>query len=311
MKASYRIDFLGGTLDLPPFSEIYPSVVINAALNHGISVEISSLNEKNIHWIAHSQKKESIDDFWQSKKLNFIQKILKSFLEIQHIKLSDGLKIICRTDLSIGSGLAGSSALAIAFLKELSSFFKVSIDIIKYAKIIEASWLLQPATGFQDYYPAYYGGILSLKYSYENIQVEQLYLEGLSTFLQKNIALCYSGISRRSDLQNWNIYKRYFEGDKKIRKVFEQLAKISWEGLEAIHKKNYSEFIDKVFEDGFLRKKYFANFEPQEINPIRKKIKNLKFCGAGGGGYFLAPIEISNTMYREKVINFSFLKPLI
>ena len=310
MKASYRIDFLGGTLDLPPFSEIYSSVVINAALNHGISVEISSLDTLIIHWVTSSEKKESINTIFQSKQLNFLQKILKSFLEIQKISLNQGLKILCKTDLSIGSGLAGSSALAIAFLKELSFFFKVSIDVIKYAKIIEASWLLQPATGFQDYYPAYYGGLLSLNYFYGDIQVEQLYSEELSSFLQKNIALCYSGISRRSDLQNWNIYKRYFEGDKKIRKVFEQLAKISLEGLEAIHKKNYSEFIDKVFEDGFLRKKYFANFEPQEVNPIRKKIKNLKFCGAGGGGYFLAPIEISNTMYREKVVNFSFLKPL-
>ncbi len=310
MKGFYRIDFLGGTLDLPPFYEYFPVIVVNAALQQSLEV-ILKPRKKNILWKRDQNVKEqSLKDLLTKKQPDLLERLLKAFVEITYLDSNFGLEITINGDFKVGSGLAGSSALAIAFLKALVVFFKKNIEMIQVAQSIEVRILQQGVAGFQDYYPAYYGGFLALKPSYGLIQREQLYTQGLIHFLKKNIVLAFSGVQRKSGAENWKIYKAFFDGDKKIRKALEKLAEISVEGYEALKKKNYSLFLEKVFEDGFLRKKTFLGFEPENITPLRKKIKDVKFCGAGGGGYFIASSQMRQSIYQDQIVEFDFQEPL-
>ncbi|MCO4793256.1 MAG: hypothetical protein KC493_06080 [Bacteriovoracaceae bacterium] len=298
---SVRVDLLGGTLDLSPINLVIPRVVtLNLATSLQAKVEIESLESDEI--IIHSKdydstktfKKEDLTPEQMSSgffgPLSFVVEIINLFI------FSGGLKISLESDAPTGSGLGGSSAMGVTLYKALAEYTNVRLErdeAIKIVNGLEGKILDSGPAGYQDYYPALYGGILSLIPEPGQVKVDQLYSEEFAEFLKKRVTLVYSGETRLSGINNWEVYKNFFDKDKSTRSGLLNIAKVSFEAYQAVKDGEFSKIPDLMAEEGRIRSELFPGIVSKGMEKLYTKIKTevpelgMKVCGAGGGGCFL------------------------
>jgi D-glycero-alpha-D-manno-heptose-7-phosphate kinase len=149
-------------------------------------------------------------------------------------------------------------------------------------------------TGYQDYYPALYGGVLALLPHPERVEVEQLCSEELVKTLKNHLTLVYSNQSRFSGMNNWDVYKDFFDRDQNVRKGLQAIAFLSMSAYRKIKAKDFKNLPPLIAEEGALRQKLFAKIVTPPMQELFNELKNdlptflgMKVCGAGGGGCFL------------------------
>lgn len=305
-EGSVRVDLVGGTLDLEPINLILPQVVtLNVATSLKAKVEIETTDNdfvtiKSLDYDSTFQFNSN--DFTPEKliqsdffgPMSFVCQILDVF------NIHSKLNLTLSSGAPAGSGLGGSSAMGVTLYKALCELTGKKIDLteaVSIVKGIEGRILNQGVPGYQDYYPALVGGILSLSGSPGKINCEQLYTTELKEFLEDHITLVYSGISRNSGINNWEVYKGFFDGDKRVGDSLNEIAKISYQTYQAIKNRNYKEVISLIGKEGESRKMLANAIVPPEVqdfyNLLKEKFDNvgLKMCGAGGGGCFIIAHE--------------------
>lgn len=297
-EGSVRVDFTGGTLDLRPINLIIPQVVtVNMATNLKARVEILPSDQKTLELISTDYQKK-INCSWSDLssldgEMAFMAKIMNYFSPRLEKKF---FKIKLSSDAPPGSGLGGSSSLGVVLYKALCLHFELDFkpdEAIRIVNEVESIILNRGPAGYQDYYPALYGGMLALKPSPGKIEVEQLYKQSFSEELLKHLTLVYGNISRNSGINNWEVYKAFFDGDLETRKGLEKIASLSHETYSAIKSRDISGTLDGIAREGAFRTKLFKGILPPEFSSLyRDLLKDfpslgLKVCGAGGGGCFL------------------------
>ncbi len=172
-------------------------------------------------------------------------------------------------------------------------------SIVEHVRKIEELMLDRGVAGYQDYYPALYGGILSLKPGVLIHTVEQCYSQELAIFLENNLVLVYSGQTRNSGINNWEVFKNFFDQKNEsaaisTRKGLIEIAQVAHQAYEALRKKDFSKLLSFIAQEGTIREKLFPGIMTQEMKEMdsqcRKSLKNykgIKVCGAGGGGCFI------------------------
>lgn len=300
-----RVDLLGGTLDLNPIHLIIPQVVtlnlattlkakVRVEAHDKEGIEIHSKDYKTTHFYKLSDLTETSLRSGLFGPLTFMMWICKE------MKVTQGIKIELESGSPPGSGLGGSSAMGATLARALYEYSGGKLDeprdcveLIKKVNSIEALILDAGPAGYQDYYPALFGGILALRPGFSGISVEQLYNEELAEALESRLTLIHTGDSRNSGVNNWEVYKGFFERDKVIRKGLDAIAKLSFEAYEHIKAKRYDLLIDSISREGEQRKALFPGIVSTSMNSLFKTIKGelphigMKVCGAGGGGAFL------------------------
>ncbi|MCR9203452.1 MAG: hypothetical protein NXH75_02675, partial [Halobacteriovoraceae bacterium] len=216
---SVRVDLLGGTLDLNPINLILDNVVtlnLATSLKAKVIIEDSEKDGVEIESIDYGNK------FYFSKKdftperlqgehfgpMKFVCQIL------DHLELKNKVKLVLQSGSPAGAGLGGSSAMGVTLYSAIKKFKGESLDrlqAIKEVNSVEARILDAGPAGYQDYYPALFGGVLALSPSPAGIEVEQLYNEDLKNFLEEHLTLVYSGQTRMSGINNWEVYKKFFD----------------------------------------------------------------------------------------------------
>lgn len=301
-EGSVRVDLVGGTLDIEPINLILPNVVtlnVATSLKAKVKIEKNDTNEliiiskdydKNYSYEMSDLTEENFVNDQFFKEMNFVAQVVSTF------SFSFGLTIELSSGAPAGSGLGGSSAMAITLYKALLDLNKEKLshhEIVKRVKNIEARILRKGVPGYQDYYPALTGGILSLFGNYQGINFEQLYTKELKDFLENNLVLVYSGISRYSGINNWEVYKAFFDEDPKVTNGLNEIAAISYDCLNAIKNKQFAKIPDLIVKEGKLRESLFDNIVPNEVKSLSQELcesnlaAGIKMCGAGGGGCFL------------------------
>ncbi|MBL7663945.1 MAG: hypothetical protein JNM93_02340 [Bacteriovoracaceae bacterium] len=332
-EGSVRVDLVGGTLDLEPIHLILKNVVtINVATSLKAKVKLERNKENYIEIISEdygtSQKFDksefNSENLYHSQHfgpMTFVCQILDYF------NVTSGITITLSSGAPTGSGLGGSSAMGVTLVSalcELTEQKKSKLEMITKVKAIESRILNQGIAGYQDYYPALFGGILGLKAAVGEVVVDQLYSEDLKRFLEEHVTLVYSGQSRHSGINNWEVYKAFFDGKKETRQGMKEIADISYATYEAIKKKNYNDIIELIGKEGETRKKLFPGIESKEIQSFFSSLKKhhpkvgIKMCGAGGGGCFILvhpstdakDIQAAVVKAGMKVLAFKVDKPL-
>ncbi|MBT3235886.1 MAG: hypothetical protein HN353_08040 [Bdellovibrionales bacterium] len=301
-KGSVRIDLLGGTLDLEPINLIIPNVVtINAALDLKAVVKIEDTqNQDGVEIISQDYQlaKTISKQQLESKQLNSDQLGALYFLAvlIAELKLYSGVKITLSSDAPAGSGLGGSSTIGVTLVEALlqhqgRSFSKQ--EIVSLVRGVEGKILDCGPAGHQDYYPALYGGVLALNPTPGELQVEQLYTPQLKKVLESSLTLVYSGASRLSGINNWEVYKSFFDHDFNVRQGLGKIADLAHQAKIAIKSEQFNQLINLIAQEGEVRKELFPNILTPQMKELHQKISltypscGIKVCGAGGGGCFL------------------------
>ena len=287
VRAPVRADLAGGTLDLWPLYLFHPgSRTVNVAISFYAESEVCETTdgaiEVHLSDQQYRQRYESLGEMANDPKVSLL------FRLVEHFKVS-GIKITTRTDAPRGSGLGGSSALAITLVRALSEMAGNPVegeDLIFLVRDLETRLLGVPA-GIQDYYPPVFGGLGSL---HLNPGKPTRYpLQSSVQELGAHMLLHYSGISHFSGTNNWEMYKRHVDGKKKVQKGFREIAEISIEMERALDAGNYEAAGVALGKEWEARKALIEGISTPEIDQAIDAAKAAgawagKVCGAGGGG---------------------------
>lgn len=332
-QGSVRVDLVGGTLDLEPINLIIKNVVtLNVATGLKASVTLSKINFDGIEIYSKDYSKEyryksselTEDNVVYSQKfqeMTFVLQILRLF------DITSGLKIELSSGAPAGSGLGGSSAMGVTLYRALCNFTGENYDRLETVlrvKAVESRILNQGVAGYQDYFPALTGGVLAIRGMEGEIKVEQLFTDELRQVLESHLTLISSGQSRSSGINNWEVYKAFFDKKKEVVDGLTRIAEISHQCYEAIHAGKWDEMLKLIAAEGEEREKLFPGITTEKIRGFMDELKKegevlgLKMCGAGGGGCFilvhngLSPsvIEAKVRAHDMKILPFKVEQPL-
>lgn len=316
-SGSVRVDLLGGTIDLNPICLILPDVVtLNIATELKAKALIEEVNLDGIEIVSSDYNTTeffSQSDITPEHLANDFFGPLKFVMQIVHyFNMTKGLRISLESGSPAGAGLGGSSAMGVTLYKALARWTKQEIDPIKAISIvnaIEARILDCGPAGYQDYYPALFGGVLGLVAKPGNVEVNQLYSKELAEVLEKSLTLVYSGQTRLSGINNWEVYKGFFDKNQTVREGLKNIALLSNQAFLAIKEKKFSTLPEFIAKEGEIRTTLFPGIVSPDMerlyNKIRADVPNLgmKVCGAGGGGCFLlVHSEQDSSLVRERVV---------
>lgn len=324
-EGSVRVDLVGGTLDLEPINLILPHVVtLNVATSLKAKVKIEThdgpeliivSSDYNKTYKYRTEQLNEQDVIYSNKfeEMNFVLQILLLF------DVRGGLKITLESGAPAGSGLGGSSAMGVTLFSALCELKDIEFDkhqIVQKVKGVEARILNQGVAGYQDYYPALTGGVLALKGVPGEIQCEQLFNTPLQEFLESHLTLIYSGLSRNSGINNWEVYKGFFDNVFQARSGLQRISEISQQFYLDLKNENYPSLLNLIAEEGEARKQLAPGIVPQKVSEYHDELKRgaqcfgIKMCGAGGGGCFIVShAKDKAPAVRELALKYDF-RPL-
>ena len=160
-------------------------------------------------------------------------------------------------------------------------------------KAVESRILNQGMAGYQDYFPALTGGVLAIKGIEGEIKVEQLYSDELKHVLETHLTLISSGQSRASGINNWEVYKGFFDKKPEVVQGLTRIAEVSYAAYQALKNRKWDELLLNIAKEGEEREKLFPGITTDKIRQFTAELKKegnvlgLKMCGAGGGGCFI------------------------
>ena len=311
---SVRVDLLGGTLDIYPINVVLDEVVtINCATSIFAEVEVLNRDDSQIILRSKDYNQEMTFSVEKLKKFNFTEDELGPLkfllLLLKEISPSVGLEINLKSMAPTGSGLGGSSSMGSLFFKTVSDFLGLKMKrehIVEIVQRVESKVLNQGPAGYQDYYPSLFGGVLALEAKMSGVSIEQLFTSSFKKFLEENVSLIYSGESRDSGINNWEVYKRFFDRDKVIREGLTKIRDLSRAALNSLRESNFEEFLCLLSEEGKTREGLFSGIMSQKMKSFKEELsrelddfKGTKVCGAGGGGCFLVISKNKSVVYKK------------
>lgn len=303
VRVPLRADLAGGTLDLWPLYLFHPAArTVNVAISFHAECEVSTLPDSSIELhltdADYEQRYETLPELVADPKAALIAKAA------EHFALR-GIRIITRTDAPRGSGLGGSSALAIALVRAMSEIAEAPIegeDLIHLVRDLETRLLGLPA-GVQDYYPPVFGGLAALHLLPGRILRHPI---GFPVGeLARHFVLHYSEVSHFSGTNNWEIYRKHIDKEKKIVSGLEKIAQISNAMEKALESRDIEGAGEALLEEWKARKALVKGISTPEIDAaidaaLQAGAWGGKVCGAGGGGciVFLTPEDKRESVVR-------------
>jgi D-glycero-alpha-D-manno-heptose-7-phosphate kinase len=294
-EAPTRVDLAGGTLDLWPIHHLLDNgCTVNFGVTVSARIEIQFSKDAKYLIASEDQKvsqRGTFSELIEKSSLPLITQFLRYFWRAEY----QPLEIRVSAKSPAGAGLGGSSCLAVTLaglLNHVRSRFGYAQllgehDLVESARDIEAR-LIEIPTGVQDYWGALRGGANILQFGPGRPVIETL-RNDVPKQLTDDLILVYSGKSRASAGNNWQIFKAFFDGDKRIRKIFQSIAELSGLCAAALRKGEFSELIDASQREWALRTQLWPEIETKETQRISNAAREhgayfSRICGAGGGG---------------------------
>ena len=321
-RAPARVDLAGGTVDIWPLYLFHPGAqTVNIAIKCYASCIIETRADRRIVLVSQDQGiRETFEDLTQltlgTSRLPLLRELVVSF------EPRRGLTIRTSSQVPAGAGLGGSSALNIALcggLARVTGKHYTRGQILEVAKNVEAIVIRVP-TGWQDYFPALYGGANAVHLKREGVQRERLPLS--FSDVEKRFVLCYTGEPRNSAINNWEVMKSHIDGDPKVRGNFEQITTIASQMREALLAKDWNDVAELLGLEWENRKRNFKGISTPKIDRMIEQSRKqgtlaAKVCGAGGGGcvvFMVKPgtkpvVEHALTRMGGRIINFAVSRP--
>lgn len=225
-------------------------------------------------------------NFARHTELEFLIRLAKLF------PLTENVRIEVNSEAPHGSGLGASSAIAVAMVAALAVWTGRRLSgqkIVEYAKSIETQTIKVP-TGYQDYWAAWYGGANSYRMSLDGA-VDRSSFGGRSFIkdIERHLILIYAGEPHFSGMNNWELFKKHFDGDRKTIRFFGMLKENAVRMEEAFRSRSIERIARVMNRDWRTRRSMLPSMTTPGIERLtRLAFKNgamgLRTCGAGGGG---------------------------
>ncbi len=292
-SAPARIDLAGGTLDIWPLCHLLkrPALTVNLAIDLRAHVRAEPRSDGQLK-IVSEDKDETVRmpvDAITHERLALATRMAEWFGP------GDGLTITMRSTVPPGAGLGGSSALAVALAGALGrlSGKEWNREVVQN---IETKVLFTP-TGYQDYYPPLFGGVSRLLATPAGVRVDPI--EGGVAFLKKHLLLVDTRIEHHSGLTNWEVVRRFLDGDATVRAALDEIAEVSAAMATAIEQRDLAGLAEALNNEWALRRRLSPVVTNERIDAMVEQARHrgaraAKICGAGGGGCLVLVVEDAN-----------------
>ena len=298
-KAPTRIDLAGATLDIWPLYLFHEgAVTVNCAITRYAScvVESAPQDSRRITLISRdTRRKESFASLDVLVRAPRYRLPLLAHL-VRFFRPAMGLTLTTDSEAPAGAGIGGSSAMAVAICAALDRLTGAGLrleDWIHISRDAEAIVIRVP-TGTQDHYPPAYGGASAIVLAPGGERREAL---GCNLDeLESRLVLCYTGKPRQSGINNWKVFERHINGDRRVIRNLEKITAIARLVRGAVERNQWSELGRLVREEWNFRRRNLPTISTPTIDRIiasarRHGALGGKVCGAGGGGCVTLVIE--------------------
>lgn len=295
--APCRADLAGGTIDLWPLYLFHPGgLTLNVALNIQTTCRITPTKGKGIHLRSlDTRKEESFASFDALRTARRFRLPLPARL-LQFFAPKEGLLMETNSESPAGAGISGSSALMIASTAALARFTGRNLTLEQMrviAQNVEAQ-VIEVPTGCQDYYPALYGGVSAIHLDADGIHREAVPIAPEE--IESRFVLAYTGVPRKSGINNWEVFKAHIDGDRRVFRNFEKISHIARSMHQAVLGRNWDEVARLLREEWKLRRTNAPGITTHLIDKLiavaaKQGGRAAKVCGAGGGGCVIFLVE--------------------
>jgi D-glycero-alpha-D-manno-heptose-7-phosphate kinase len=298
-KAPTRIDLAGGTLDIWPLYLFHPgALTVNCAITRYAScmIEKAPRGSQKITLVSlDTRKRESFTSLAALESATRYQLPLLAQL-VRIYQPRSGLTITTNSEAPAGAGISGSSALAVALcaaLDRLTGKGASPLDWIHISRDAEAIVIRVP-TGTQDHYPAAFGGVSAIHLKPGGERREALGCD--ADELERRLLLCYTGKPRQSGINNWEVFKRHIENDRRVQANLAHIAAVARDVRAALIGNRWNEVGRLMREEWAFRRRNLPTISTPVIDRIISSARRHgalggKVCGAGGGGCVALLIE--------------------
>ncbi|PYV09280.1 MAG: GHMP kinase [Acidobacteria bacterium] len=306
-RAPVRVDLAGGTVDIWPLYLFHPgALTVNIAMRCHATCVVETRADRRFVFISQDRRVretfESFNDLAHGKSSLPLLRELLLFFEPRR-----GLTIKTSAQAPAGAGLGGSSALNIALcgaLARVTGKHSTRTQLLEIAKNVEAIVIRVP-TGWQDYFPALYGGANAVHLERDGVKRERLPLSFGE--LERRFVLCYTGHPRNSAINNWEVMKSHIDGDEKVRRNFDQISTIASQMREALLANDWDDVAELLALEWENRKHNFKGISTPRIDRMIEQTRRVgtraaKVCGAGGGGCVVFLVEPNRKTAVERML---------
>jgi D-glycero-alpha-D-manno-heptose-7-phosphate kinase len=306
VRAAARVDLAGGSLDLWPIGQIVAGAsTVNVAISLAASVECRPTDGSGVKL---SSRDLLASYQWHPGDPPGTLALVERLCELYSV--TGGWEIQSWSDVPPGSGLGGSSAMAVAVALALGAITgnrRTHSEVAALCRDAEAAHLRIP-TGVQDYWPALRGGVLRIEYRPGWDRVENLKLP-LKTIASR-LVVAYSGVSRLSADTNWSLCKRFLDGDPDVKGRLEGIADVARRMKAALEEGDWDGCGHLLSEEWHHRRGLAAGISTPSMENLMDRAAQAgalggKACGAGGGGCLAfwvregARLEVERALERE------------
>jgi D-glycero-alpha-D-manno-heptose-7-phosphate kinase len=298
-KAPTRIDLAGGTLDIWPLYLLHEgALTVNCAITRYASSVIETASEKSQRIVLASRDTKREESFASLEALCHARRYKLPLLAhlVRVFRPSGGFTLTTDSEAPAGAGIGGSSAMAVAICAALDRLTGVGLrreDWIHVSRDVEAIVIRVP-TGTQDHYPPAFGGAAAIVLAPGGERREALGCD--LDELERRLVLCYTGKPRQSGINNWEVYKRHIDGDRRVEQNLEKITIVARQVRAALERNQWNELGRLVREEWEFRRRNLPTISTKVIDRIissarRQGALGGKVCGAGGGGCLTLIIE--------------------
>jgi D-glycero-alpha-D-manno-heptose-7-phosphate kinase len=285
-SAPTRIDLAGGTLDIWPLYLFHPgAVTVNVAIDRRAHCRI----ERGIAGVRIESKDtlqkaeaEGVGSLMGEGGLSLVAYILRA------LGIERGVRVVTHSRVPAGSGLGGSSALAVAIAAAAARLLGRELDEEHLWPIVrdaEAQCIRVP-TGVQDYHAAIHGSVLGVHLEPGAIRVEKLAVDPAA--IEECLILVDAGATRFSGINNWDVFKGQIDGNPLVRESLGTIAQVAVEVRRALLDGRLADVAPLLAREWEARKRLAPGVTTPEIDRIAQAALSAggaaKVCGAGGGG---------------------------
>jgi D-glycero-alpha-D-manno-heptose-7-phosphate kinase len=234
VEAPVRLDLAGGWTDVPPFVDNDGGLVINAAIDRHVHVEITR-RPSGILLSAEDLDERlevaAVADLAPTGVLALLQAAVMQFVP------EGGVELRTRTDAPQGSGLGTSGALATALAFACHRLHGNDIAPEEAARL---GWQLEVghcglAGGRQDQYAAALGGINLLDFSKDGVEATTVTVPPeVRARLEDHLVLCYVGESRISGDTITRVMNAYSDRVDRVVRALKEMKDLARRMAQAL-----------------------------------------------------------------------------
>ena len=291
-RAPTRIDLAGGTLDIWPLYLFHEgALTVNCAITRYASCVIEAAAGKSRGIVLISRDTGRTEAFASLEALCRAKRYKLPLLAhlVRVFRPAGGFTLTTDSEAPAGAGIGGSSAMAVAICAALDRLTGAGLrreDWIHISRDVEAIVIRVP-TGTQDHYPPSFGGAAAIVLAPGGERREAL---GCNLDeLEKRLMLCYTGKPKQHGINNWEVFKRHIDGDRRVAQNLEKISVISRHVRAAMERNQWTEVGRLVREEWDFRRRNLRTISTPVIDRVitsarRHGALGGKVCGAGGGG---------------------------